>query len=68
MIIEWLGGPQDGQLFEAPDGMDHITIALFVAANLDNGDHTELFPVHKVRDIRIEQYADGRYFVRYPME
>ena len=69
VIIEWLGGPEDGQKFEAPEGTRLVTIALFAhEVGIEIDEHTAMFPVADIQDIPVERRADGRYIVRYPVE
>jgi hypothetical protein len=66
VIVQWVGGPDDGDMFEVPKGTRTIAIAVLEAVPFRklSGDEYENVPVNR-RTLPIEK-VNGRYFVRYP--
>lgn len=64
MVIEWLGGPLDGTMFEAPDGSETINVVFPLPYSIRSA-MEEGIVYTKELDIPVE-YRNEKYYVRYP--
>lgn len=62
MLVEWYGGPWDGETMEAPD--DSVAMDVDIARNLPD---TTMHPSIRTVRIPIETSSKGTRFVRYPL-
>lgn len=63
--VVWLGGPEDGKVFEVEDQVTQIKIAQRVYP-LSTGDEPRPAPTDRDVEIPIIKLPDGRYAAAWP--
>jgi len=66
MLIEWVNGPMDGTMFEAPDGSETINVAFAMPYTIRQAMEDGFIYV-KEMDLPVE-FRNEKYYVRYPTD
>jgi hypothetical protein len=63
-LIEWLGGPVDGSMFEAPDGSETIEVNFVLPYTISQAFTDGFLPMVSMQ-LSVES-RNGKYYLQYP--
>jgi hypothetical protein len=65
MRVEMVGGPNDGQVYDFPDGLRHIKVPVLDDPMLLHQKETFESAMRTV-ELHVQRRKDGRFFMQWP--